>query len=250
MRSSLVIFLMLVIGRLSPAFAAIEPLKFEIPVSSALSTYVDTLLVSPAYAALALQNAGLPIALITPIKLLNRQSFQVGPGKVNYQKKKDKVYFYTASFVLPLGKEISFPVEIDVSDMDNGRLQIRAYTGLSGLIPQDILIRVESKLQMLANANSQKQLIAYLFERSGGKLGDIDAQSRLFDAIVFDAFNNSGQLASSVGSPNQREAGLAEPLSDQMALILAVIIWMVGFPIYLFIIRRQRKHLIVSAKTE
>ena len=80
MRSALVVFLMLVIGRLSPAFAANEPLKFEIPVSSALSTYVDTLLVSPAYAALALQNAGLPIALSTPIKLINRQSFQLGPG--------------------------------------------------------------------------------------------------------------------------------------------------------------------------
>ena len=250
MRSALVIFLMLVIGRLSPAFAANEPLKFEIPVSAALSTYVDTLLVSPAYAALALQNAGMPIALTSPIKLLNRQSLQVGPGKVSYQKKKDKVYFYTASMVLPLGKEISLPVEIDVSDMDNGRLQIRVYTGLSGLVPQDFLFRVESKMQMLANANSQKQLIAYLVERSGGKLGDANAQSRLFDAIMFDAFNNPGRFTSSGGSPNQREAGLAEPLYDQFALIFAVIIWLVGFPIYLFFIRRQRKHLIMSAKTE
>jgi len=250
MRSALVVFLMLVIGRLSPAFAANEPLKFEIPVSSALSTYVDTLLVSPAYAALALQNAGLPIALSTPIKLINRQSFQLGPGKVSYQKKKDKIYFYTASVVLPLGKEISFPVEIDVSDMDNGRLKIRAYTGLSGLIPQDILFRVESRLQMLANANSQKQLITYLVERSGGKLGDADAQSKFFDAIMFEAFNNSGRFTASSGGANLRDVGSAETLSDQVALILAVVIWLVGFPIYLFIIRRQRKHLLVSTRTE
>ena len=250
MRSALAIFLMLVIGRLSPALAASEPLKFEIPVSSGLSTYVDTLLVSPAYAALALQNAGLPIVLTTSIKLLNRQSFQVGPGKVSFQKKKDKIYFYTASVVLPLGKEISFPVEIDVSDMDTGRLQIRAYTGLSGLIPQDILFRVESKLQMLANANSQKQLNAYLVERSGGKIGDADAQSIFFDAIMFDAYNNSGRLNASGGSSKAREVGSAESLSDQTTLILAVLIWLVGFPIYLFITRRQRNHLIVSAKTE
>jgi hypothetical protein len=250
MRSALVVFLMMVIGRLSPAFAANEPLKFEIPVSLGLSTYVDTLLLSPAYAALALQNAGLPIALTTPIKLLNRQSFQVGPGKVSFQKKKDKIYFYTASMVLPLGKEISFPVEIDVSDMQNGRLQIRAYSGLSGLIPQDILFRVESRLQMLANANSQKQLIAYLDECSGGKLGDAEAQSKFFDAIMVDAFKNSDRLNASRGSPDLREAGSAESLSDQVALIFAIIIWVVGFPIYLFIIRRQRKHLTVSAKME
>ena len=250
MRSTLVIFLMLVIGRLSSAFAANEPLKFEIPVSSALTEYVDTLLVSPAYAALALQNAGLPIALSTPVKLLNRQSFQVGPGKVSYQKKKDKVYFYTASMVLPLGKELSFPVEIDISNIDNGQLKIRAYTGLSALIPQDILVRVESKLKMLANANSQKQLIAYLAERSGGKLNNPDAQSRFFDAIMFDAYNNLGRLNASDGSPYLREAGSAESLSDQVSLIFAIIIWVLGFPICLFIIRRQRKHFIVSAKME
>jgi hypothetical protein len=234
---------MFVIGRLSPAFAANEPLKFEIPVSSSLTAYVDTLLVSPAYAVLALQNAGLPLALATPIKLLNRQSFQVGPGKVSYQKKKDKVYLYTVSMVLPLGKELSFPVEIDISDIDNGQLKIRAYTGLSELIPQDILMRVESKMKLLANANSQKQLIAYLADRSGGKLDDADARSRFFDAIMFDTYNNSGRL-------NVREAGSAESLSDQMALIFAVLIWLVGFPIYLFVIRRQRKDLTVSAKAQ
>jgi hypothetical protein len=174
----------------------------------------------------------------------------VGPGKVSFQKRKDKIYFYTASIVLPFGKEISFPVEIDVSDMHNGRLQIRAYAGLSSLIPQDILLRVESRLQMLANANSQKQLIAYLVERSGGKLGDVDAQSKFFDAIMFDAFNNSGRLTSAGGITSQREIGSAESLTDQMTLILAVIIWLVGFPMYLFITRRQRRQLIVSAKTQ
>ena len=250
MRSALVVFFMLVICLLSPAFAANDPRKFEIPVPSDISPYVDTLLVSPAYAALALQNAGLPISHTTPIKLLDRQSFQVGPGKVSYQKKKGKVYFYVASMVLPLGKEISFPVEIDISDMDNGRLQIRAYSGISGLIPQEMIVRVESKLQMLASANSHKQLIAYLVDRSGGKLGDANAQSRFFDAIIFDAYNNSGRLNASGGSPVGREAGSAESLSDQVALIFAIIIWVVGFPIYLFIIRRQRKHLTVSAKME
>ena len=250
MRRALVVFLMLVIGRLSPAFAANEPLKFEVPVSSALTAYVDIFLVSPAYAALALQNAGLPIALSQPVKLLNRQSIQVGPGKVSYQKKKDKVYFYTASMVLPLGKELSFPVEIDISDIDNGQLKIRVDTSLSALIPQDIIVRLESKLKMLANANSQKQLIAYLADRSGGKLGNADAESRFFDAIMFDAYNNLGRLNASGGSPNVREAGSAESLSDQMALIFAILIWLVSFPIYLFTIRRQRKDLTVSAKAE
>jgi len=250
MRSALVIFLMLVIGRLPPAFAVNEPLKFEIPVTTALSAYVDTLLVSPAYAVLAFQNAGLAISLSTPIKLINRQSFQVGLVKVNYQKKKDKVYFYTAFMSLPPGKEVSVPFEIDVSDIDSGVLKIRAHTGLSALIPQDILSRVESKLQMLSNANSQKQMSAYLIERSGGKLGDADARSKFFEAIMFDAYNNSGRLNASGYIPNAREVGSAEPLSDQIQLILAVIIWLVGFPIYLFLIRRQRKHLILSAKTE
>lgn len=249
MRRVLVTFMMLLIGKLSPAFAVNEPIKFEIPVTPALSAYVGAFLVSPSYAVLALQNAGLPISLSTPIKLLNRQSFQAGPVKVFYQKKKNKVYFYNAVMVLPPGKEISVPFEIDVSDIDNGRLKIRAHAGFSAFIPQDILSRVESKIQMLSNANSQKQLISYLVERSGGKLGDADAQSRFFDAIMFDAYNNSGRLNAGY-IQSAREVGSAESLSNQMPLILAVIIWLVGFPIYLFLIRRQRERLIVSAKTE
>lgn len=250
MRSALNIVLIILFGHFVSVNAASEPVKLEIPVTSGLAEHADTLFVSPAYAALALQNIGLPISLSQPMKILSRQSFQVGPGKVSYVKKKDKVYYYTASMVLALGKEISVPVEIDLSDVDNGRLRIRAYPPLSGLIPQDMIVRVESKLQMLANANAQKQLIAYLAKRSGGKSDDANDQSRLFDAIAFDAYNQLGLFPAPGGSQSGREAGAAEPLSDQWSLIVAVIIWLVGFPLYLFIIRRQRAGLIIPARVE
>ena len=265
MRRALVIISVLVIWQFRPVYAESKAINFEVPISPALFLYIDPLLVAPSYAVLALENSGLAVSLSQPVKLLSRESFQVGFGKISYQKKKNNVYFYTVSLLLPLGKEITFPVEIDVPVMSKGFLKIRAYPEILGLIPQDMILRADSKLQMLSNLNSQEQLIEYLYsdKRRGRKLEE-KVDSKFYDTIAFDAYNllsiNNSQLLDPISVSGAAQSGarvgffkrngFAEPTSDQISLIWTIVIWLVGFPIYIFLIRRQRKYLIISAKTE
>jgi hypothetical protein len=219
------------------AQAASDPIKLELSVAPELSKFSDILFSAPSYAALALQNSGMALSLSKPMTVLSRQSFQIGPGKVVYQEKKGKVYHYDATMELAFGKEVSVPFEIDATDMEAGHLHIRAYPVLSGLIPQELIVRVESKIQILTNANAQKQLVAYLTERLNGKTDDTAKTEHLFDAIAFDAYNQAGRLpGGAVGS----SAGAPESVGSQAPLIVAVLIWLIGFPIFVYIVRRQR----------
>lgn len=243
---NILILVLIVLGNSLPAEAANQPIKFELSVSPELSVYADTLLVSPAYAAIALQNAGLPVSLSQPLKIISRQSFQIGPGKVGFQKKSANIYYYSVSLALPLGKELSIPVEIDVIELKKGHISIVAYPPFSGLIPEDVLIRVESKLQILTNINAQRQLSVYLAAKSGGK-NNPEAMLKLMDAIVFDAINNSSQIP---GLQNSRQEGVAEPLKDQLLLIVSVLIWLLGFPLFLYTLRRQRENFLANKNGE
>lgn len=249
MRSAVAIFLISVIAQFSPARAANEQIQFDIRLSPSLSAYADTFLESPAYAVLALQNAGVTISASQPVTILSRESFQVGLAKVSYLQKKKKTYFYKASIELGMGKEISFPVEIDGSDIDKGFLKIRVISALEKLIPEEMTMRIESKLQMVSNEYAQKQYVAYLAEKNVGKLTNLNEVSKLFDAIAFDTYNNAGRIQQVIkGSQNERPIGAAEPLSEQVSLIFAILIWLIGFPIFLFIIRRQRLELTTQSK--
>ncbi|PHM21774.1 MAG: hypothetical protein CK604_05275 [Curvibacter sp. PD_MW3] len=219
------------------AISASEPIKLELTVAPELANYTDVLFPSPAYAALALQNSGLALSLSKPMTLISRQSFQIGPGKISYIDRKGQVFKYQATMALIFGKEISVPIEIDAGDMASGRLHIRAYPALAGLIPQELIVRIESKLQILSNANAQKQLVSYLSERFHGKVTDPEAISRLYDTIVFDAYNQAGRGGAVGGG---KDTGASESLSSQWALIISILIWLAGFPVFVYIIRRQR----------
>lgn len=252
MRKLFCFFLFLIIGYFASANANIKNESFylEVPIDKNLEPYIDTMLLNPAYFALALNNIGSPLSLSQPLKLLSRDSIKLGPGVLNFIKKKNLVYHYSANIILAFDKGIVVPVEIELSDIDNSVIKIRVIHPLIELIPQDILVKVESKLQMLANPSVQKKLFEYLAKQSGGKLTNDFSISRLLDSIAFDAFNQSGRLVAVRDTNNKHEVGTAEPLSDQMLFILAVIIWLLGFPLFLFFIRRQRARLIVPKNIE
>lgn len=218
--------------------AAKESIKLELSVASAFSPYSDVLFETPAYAALAFQNSGMPVSLSRPLRVLSSKELQIGTEKLIFERKKGKVYTYKAIVGLPFGNEISTPVEIDASELERGKLIIYAYPAGAGLIPKSLIEKVESKLQTLANANAQKNLFNYLSVRTKGNLDSIETKSQLFSQITFDAINqiNQSRLTASARS----DVGQAESISSQWSLIIAFVIWCIGLPVGLFLIRRHR----------
>ena len=219
----------------APVNAADKPIKLELSVASAITPYSDTLFESPVYAALAFQNSGTPISLSRPIKILSPKELQIGTDRLIFERKEGSVYRYNVSIGLPFGNEISIPVEIDATNLVGGKLSIRAYPLGSGLIPQDLIAKVESKVQSLANTKAQKNLIDYLAARTKGGLDSSETKSKLFSQIAFDAINQMNLTRRTGG-----DIGQAESLSDQWQLIIAFAIWIIGLPLGLYFIRRHR----------
>ena len=230
------------------ASAAKEPITFELSVSSTFVTYSDILFESPSYAAMAFQNTGTIISQTKPVKFISKNKLQIGAEKLEFDKKKGSLYQYTASIGLPLGGLISLPVDIDVSNLVNGKLKIVVHSLGSALVPQEMILKVESKLQSLANVNAQKSLIDYLSVRSKGGLGSFESKEYLYEQIAFDAINQIN--ASSPVTRANGDIGQAESLSNQLPLIIAIIIWCMGFPICLYLVRRHRQKMAASTKVK
>jgi hypothetical protein len=226
---------------MAPVSASKAPITIELTIASSFAPYADTLFESPAYAALAFQNSGTPISLTRIMRILSPKELQIGTERLTFESKKGNIYIYKAYIGLPFGKEYAIPVEIDASNLAGGKLRILTYPLGSGLIPQDLIVKVESKIQFLANINAQKNLIDYLVARTNGELGSSDTKSQLFTQIAFDAINQMN-LSSSLPR-NGGNVGQAEPLSGQLPLIIAIAIWIIGLPTGLYLIRRHRlKH--------
>jgi hypothetical protein len=58
----------------------------------------------------------------------------------------------------------------------------------------------------------------------------------MLEAIALEAYNRSGGPA----APG-RDRGEAEPFSDQLMLLATLAIWLIGFPVFLYIVRTRRK---------
>jgi hypothetical protein len=238
MRIRLSFILLTLFFVIAPVHAAKESITLELTIASAFSQYADTLFESPAYAALAFQNSGMPISLSRPMKILSPKELQIGSDRLIFESKKGNIYIYKITVGLPFGREIAIPVQVEVTNTEGSKLSIRAYPLGSELVPQNLIIKIESKLQSLANINAQKNLIDYLAARTKGRLDSSETKSQLFSQITFDAIN---QMNLSSASPrNGGDVGQAESLSNQLPLIIAIAIWMIGLPIGLYLIRRYR----------
>lgn len=213
------------------AKAADQFVKLEVQIAPELESY-QFLFQSPSYAVLALQNAGLNISLTKPVVFIDRTNFEIGPGKIKYITKKGTNYFYDVTLSLPLGKRVVFPLQIETNEISRGRLLINFQPPIAGLIPLELIEKIESKLMALGNSNAQKQLSLYLTKLDAQTRSDL-IQVNALDRIAFDAYIRAGKSMTN-------DKGISEPVSDQIALILTIMIWLVCFPAFLFILRRQR----------
>ena len=236
-----IILLVITLISLLIPIAKAGDLKFKIKINAGLIEYSNILFEKPAYAILALQNAGIPISLSKRIIINSATIISMGTEKFIFLDKSNNVYKYKAIINLPFGREISIPIKIDTTNIDKGSIFAHAELPLSNLFPGDLIMRLESKLQSITNDNSQKKLITYLNSIVKERNHDSFSRSKLFEAIAFDAINQS--LSINSFNDNNFDNGKAEPLSSQFGLIVAILIWLIGFPFSLYIVRKYRNNL-------
>ena len=238
----LLLLFMVTLGFSAGAEELSGALKFELNSIPELAQYKN-LLTIPSYAALALQNSGLALSQTMPIEIVSRVEFKLGPASLKFLKEHDNVYEYNAGLRVPLGvvdKIISLPMKIDANQINNGKLQIFIYPPLKNIIPEDLIIRLDSRLKVLASLSSQKQLFSYLSSDEishGSKAID----ENMLEMIAIDSINQRvrGKVP---GMPDGsvKDAGASEPFSDQVVLLVSLLIWLAGFPVFLYVLRRQR----------
>lgn len=214
-----------------------ESIQIEVKINNNFNEYSEILFESPAYAVLALQNSGNPISLSKQIVINNRKSISLGFEKLEFYKKESHYYYYNAFFVLPFGKEILIKVKVDHSNINNGILIVSADLPFSNIIPKDLIIRIESKIQTIANENAQRKLIDYLSSIAQVNVTDPNFKSHIYEAILFDSINKSMNFTM---LRNEGDKGKAEPLKDQIGLITSILIWILAFPFCIYLIRKKR----------
>jgi len=216
-----------------------EGIRFEAPVLPGAARHLE-LLSAPAYLVLALENNGLSPSLSSRMTILNRESVQIKAGIVRYTGRKGPVFNYEAGINLAFGvSESSFTarVEIDTSMLEQGKITVRVFPPLAKLVPQSFIERVEFKIRALANLQAQQNVLAYLDRIAKEQQHSKRGYNGMLEAIAFEAYNRSGGPAAAMSA---RDEGGAEPLSDQAMLITTLAIWLIGFPVFLYIVRKRR----------
>lgn len=204
-----------------------EGIRMELPVLPALARYVD-MLERPAYLALALEINGLNPSLSSRMMIEDSRGLRVRNAVLHYKGKQGSTYNYEAGATLNLGvgeTTFSFPVIVDVGGLGEGKVVVRAVPPLSKFFPQELRERIQIKAQLLANAATQQKVVEYLDGISKQAPG---SQMDLFEKILIDAYNASG---TSPAGGLRGDRGDAEPVSDQILLLITLVIWLVIVPL-------------------
>lgn len=226
------LLLMALVTSVAPASAQtsgseVEGIRLELPVLPGLSRYID-MLEYPSYLALALENNGLSPSLSSRMVIEDSHKLRLRNATFQYKGKQGAVYTYEAGVALDLGiteTGFSFPVIVDASAVPEGKVIVRAVPPLSKLFPRGFIDRVEIKARMLADAQAQQKVLQYL---DGLSKKSAVSEHKLFEAILIDAYN---RVSASPMSGPMRDRGEAEPLSDQILLLITLFIWLVVVPL-------------------
>jgi len=216
-----------------------EGIRIELPVLPGLVRYVD-MLEHPAFLALALENNGLSPSLSSRMTIEDSRGLRVRNAVLHYKGKQGSTYNYEAGATLDLGvgeTSISFPFTVDVGALSEGKVVAQASPPLSKFFPQELRDRVQIKAQLLANPAMQQKVLEYLdgiSKKAGG-----GQTEKIFELILIDAYNQGGAIRAR--EPG-RDRGDAESLSDQILLLITLVIWLVIVPLAIVGQYVWRKH--------
>jgi hypothetical protein len=211
-------------------------LTFRLPALPEIKRHLF-LLENPSFLVLVLENNGMGLSLSTKPVIRGRTNFEIRNLAVRYDGKSGAVYRYVATLKLSLAgvaTEVTVPAEVDVSGLGEGSITIKARPPMAGVIPAALLDRVNFKLRLIADLSRQRELLKYLdgLPQAAGGSG-VDPR---FEAILTEAYNRG-----TVMIVPARDNGEAIPLSEQLALIVTIAIWLVAAPLAMFL--RYRRNL-------
>src|SRR5450759_2207347 len=205
---------------------AANVVSFEIAVIPNVNRYLE-LLAYPAYVAVALENNGLNPINSSRVIIRDGQTLQFRNVVVRYLERKDAVYRYEALIEWELGvTQASFkmPIEIDVAAISKDSISVRVYPPLAKLFPEELVDLIRIMVQSIATPEAQKKMLDYLDELAKKQRAESGVYG-LIEQIMIHAYNQTaGSPSASVG----REPGDAEPLSDQVLLLITLMIWVVA----------------------
>lgn len=185
--------------------------------------YMD-LLAYPAYVAVALEDNGLNPSNSSRVIIRDGQTLQFRSVVVRYLDRDGPVFKYEAVIEWGLGitqATFKVPVELDVAAIGKGSVSVRVYPPLAKLFPEELVERIRLKAQSLAAPAAQKKMLDYLDELAKKQRPQSGIYG-LIEQIMIDAYNQSASIP---GATAGREPGDAEPLSDQILLLITLLIW-------------------------
>ena len=200
-----------------------DAMTLEIPVLPEARRHI-ALLEYPPYLALALDNIGVKLTSSDKITIPDANSLQYKNMVLRYVHRNGSVYSYEASLEWGIG---TLPIEVDLSKLDKGKINVRIFLPAAKLLPQDLTDRIQLKMQRLADVAVQRKLLAY-FDDLQKKSGPASGMEAIFNLILVQAYNNQ---AATIGSFVSRGPDDAESWSDQLLLLITLIFWLVIVPL-------------------
>jgi hypothetical protein len=207
-----------------------DAMQFNIPVLQDARRHIG-LLEYPAYLAVALDNAGMGLSRSGKITIWDDgKALQYKTATLRFVENRGPVFRYAVSVDWGLGMvQTSFklPVEVDISSLEKGQVNVRVFPPFAKLFPQELTDRIQLKIQTLADISLQKKMLDYFdgLEKKRTPGSKIESVANL---ILIQAYNLQ---AANAGDYVPREPGDAEPLSDQLLLLITLTIWLVIVPL-------------------
>ena len=205
-----------------------DSIRFDVAVAPDAARHLE-LLAYPAYAAVALENVGVSPSNSSRVIVKDGRTLQFRNAVVKYIERKGALFSYEATVEWGLGvTQASFklPLEVDAAALGEGRVTVRVQLPLAKYLPEELPERIGLKLQSLATPEVQAKLLAYL-DAAAARPHQQSGTAGLIEQIMIDAYNHTAAGQPAAGG---REPGDAEPLSEQIALIATLAIWLVLVP--------------------
>ena len=211
-----------------------------------MDRYTD-LLAYPPFLAVALENIGINLAVSGGLRILDRNTLELENlhgSTLRFLKQAGHIFTYSAKVywnVPPLSPGFEIPVELNVAKIKQGKVTVSVYSSMANLLPKAFEEGIQQKVQELFNADVQSKFLDYIKKLRKGPQKEIDTH-HLVQLILLQAYNRRGSFADEVVQPNQHRD--VERLSDQVILLVTIIIWLVAVPataVLIFFWRRKFK---------
>lgn len=202
--------------------------RIELAVNPRIQPFVG-FLETPAFIPAILENSGYGVATSARPKFLKQgKAVRVRNATLSYVDRKGLQFHYMAEIDVNIGvsaTRVSFPVMVDAAEVSKGRIVAVVSSPIAGVLPEDLTDRIQLRAQQMASPGLQESVVSYLEGLAGrsGFSGSVDA---LFVPILSDSYNLEIKNAPASG----REPGDAEPLADQILLIVTLVIWLLVVP--------------------